>query len=292
MLHTLLSEPKKLDYPQNPYANELTLDGGGLGDDTSDGEAQDVCMDQPMQCPNCKRIYPSRDKVRQHIKKYCLKEKKFQCMFCQYRSKRKDHIVRHTDRMHPSQLRAKLQQGTIKCSTDAFLQLDQSDSIGGGGDGSTEYLSVSFSEDFSINSEKYDYNGVIVTTIDDSDDDGDDVTPVLWHRTEIGSDVDDTLIGKDRYHHDAIVSVPLFVDEQSVMLPVSKRFQFCCDRPPAVYECTDCHKQYKIKGSLQRHRQYECNKFPQQTCPYCFYVTKHKHDLKKHVQLRHKRPLL
>lgn len=84
----------------------------------------------------------------------------------------------------------------------------------------------------------------------------------------------------------------LFADHANgLMRSFSRQFSFCCDKPPVLYECFDCHKQYKIKGSLQRHRAYECNKFPQQTCPYCFYVTKHKHDLKKHVLLRHKQPL-
>lgn len=174
MLHTLLSEPKRLDYPQNPYADAFILDVDV--DDRGDG------VDQPVQCPKCKRVYPSREKVRQHIRKYCLKEKKFQCIFCQYRSKRKDHIVRHTERMHPAQLRERVQQGAINGSLDAFVQLDRCNMEGEGSssqgsvaiDGCTEFLSVTLSEDVSSadSCEKNEHNGGdIDNTAIDSDED-------------------------------------------------------------------------------------------------------------------------
>ncbi|XP_053683025.1 longitudinals lacking protein, isoforms A/B/D/L isoform X3 [Sabethes cyaneus] len=167
MLHTLLSEPNKLDYPQNPYANEVVI----FNDDDSMNDGQGSHENGITRCSNCKRVYPSREKLQHHIKKYCLKEKKYQCMFCQYRSKRKDHIVRHTDRMHPSQMQAKLYDGTIKCSTEAFLQLDPPDTLGyESGDNCLELFSVSFSEDFSRKALERDYNRDVATTADDSID--------------------------------------------------------------------------------------------------------------------------
>lgn len=74
------------------------------------------------QCPHCRRIYANAEAVERHIKKYCLKEKRFGCIFCQYRSKRKDHIVRHTKRVHNNELQEKIDEGMITNPLDAVLQ--------------------------------------------------------------------------------------------------------------------------------------------------------------------------
>lgn len=54
------------------------------------------------------------------------------------------------------------------------------------------------------------------------------------------------------------------------------------------FECSVCHKTYKNKGSLQRHIKFECLRRPQQLCPYCPHLTNYRHDLKKHIQQKHK----
>lgn len=74
------------------------------------------------QCPYCRRVYADSTAVNRHIKKYCLKEKRFGCIFCQYRSKRKDHIVRHSIRVHDAQLRQKIIAGEFAGPTDAVLK--------------------------------------------------------------------------------------------------------------------------------------------------------------------------
>ncbi|CRK89095.1 CLUMA_CG002560, isoform A, partial [Clunio marinus] len=74
------------------------------------------------QCPYCRRVYADATAVNRHIKKYCLKEKRFGCIFCQYRSKRKDHIVRHSIRVHDTQLRQKIMAGEFAAPTDAVLK--------------------------------------------------------------------------------------------------------------------------------------------------------------------------
>lgn len=74
------------------------------------------------QCPYCRRVYADSIAVNRHIKKYCLKEKRFGCIFCQYRSKRKDHIVRHSIRVHDAQLRQKIASGEFAVPTDAVLK--------------------------------------------------------------------------------------------------------------------------------------------------------------------------
>ena len=74
------------------------------------------------QCPYCRRVYADAVAVNRHIKKYCLKEKRFGCIFCQYRSKRKDHIVRHSIRVHDTQLRQRIVDGEFAAPTDAVLK--------------------------------------------------------------------------------------------------------------------------------------------------------------------------
>ncbi|KAM7341702.1 uncharacterized protein ACRADG_009387 [Cochliomyia hominivorax] len=53
-----------------------------------------------MQCKHCKRFYKSAQKLQEHVRKYCLKEKKYKCVSCEYRSRRKDHVLRHARRKH------------------------------------------------------------------------------------------------------------------------------------------------------------------------------------------------
>ncbi|XP_063697882.1 zinc finger protein ZFP2-like [Culicoides brevitarsis] len=94
--------------------------------------------DVPAQCPYCKRVYANSQKVQAHIKKYCLKEKKYKCMFCAYRSKRRDHIIRHAARVHETLVAEKVQEGLITGASDAFIdegELDGDVSNAGGGVG-------------------------------------------------------------------------------------------------------------------------------------------------------------
>ncbi|CAB0016851.1 unnamed protein product, partial [Nesidiocoris tenuis] len=48
-----------------------------------------------------------------------------------------------------------------------------------------------------------------------------------------------------------------------------------------------CGKSYKAKGSLARHRKYECGKEPQFQCPYCPHRSKLKEHLKTHIVAKH-----
>ncbi|KAH8401964.1 hypothetical protein KR009_008951 [Drosophila setifemur] len=53
-----------------------------------------------MQCKHCNRYYKSPQKLQEHVRKYCLKQKKYKCVSCEYRSRRKDHVLRHAKRKH------------------------------------------------------------------------------------------------------------------------------------------------------------------------------------------------
>ncbi|XP_037951052.1 uncharacterized protein LOC119681833 [Teleopsis dalmanni] len=53
-----------------------------------------------MQCRHCNRFYKSHQKLQEHVRKYCLKQKKYKCVSCEYRSRRKDHVLRHAKRKH------------------------------------------------------------------------------------------------------------------------------------------------------------------------------------------------
>lgn len=63
------------------------------------------------QCPHCNRFYETEPKLKAHIQKYCLKEKKYKCFYCNYRSKRRDHIRRHMLKVHASETNARIAQG-------------------------------------------------------------------------------------------------------------------------------------------------------------------------------------
>uniref|UniRef100_A0A1B0AHS0 C2H2-type domain-containing protein n=1 Tax=Glossina pallidipes TaxID=7398 RepID=A0A1B0AHS0_GLOPL len=53
------------------------------------------------------------------------------------------------------------------------------------------------------------------------------------------------------------------------------------------YVCNVCGKSYKIKGSLKRHKSYECGVAPTLPCPYCLHKCKYKSDLRKHISQKH-----
>lgn len=88
----------------------------------NNNNSQPIAVNNGSQCPHCRRVYADATAVNRHIKKYCLKEKRFGCIFCQYRSKRKDHIVRHSIRVHDKQLRKKIVDGVFAVPGDAVLK--------------------------------------------------------------------------------------------------------------------------------------------------------------------------
>ncbi|XP_017021995.1 longitudinals lacking protein, isoforms H/M/V isoform X9 [Drosophila kikkawai] len=59
-----------------------------------------LSRDTFMQCKHCNRYYKSHQKLQEHVRKYCLKQKKYKCVSCEYRSRRKDHVLRHAKRKH------------------------------------------------------------------------------------------------------------------------------------------------------------------------------------------------
>lgn len=62
---------------------------------------------------------------------------------------------------------------------------------------------------------------------------------------------------------------------------------------PASFDCDLCSKSYQRKGALVRHQKHGCagtlekSRYPCQLCPYAAH---YKHDLNRHVILRHSIP--
>lgn len=56
----------------------------------------------------------------------------------------------------------------------------------------------------------------------------------------------------------------------------------------APNSCPNCGKMYIWKKNLMRHLKLECDKKPQQKCPYCRFITKHKSVVKTHIYRKHK----
>ncbi|XP_031347074.1 probable transcription repressor protein RGM1 [Photinus pyralis] len=46
-------------------------------------------------CESCNKSYNREGNLRRHIKFECGKEPKFQCSFCLYKFKRKEHLKKH-----------------------------------------------------------------------------------------------------------------------------------------------------------------------------------------------------
>lgn len=61
----------------------------------------ELTANSALQCHGCLRYYQNAVKLNEHIKKYCTKEKKYKCLYCEYKSRRRDHILRHATRKHP-----------------------------------------------------------------------------------------------------------------------------------------------------------------------------------------------
>lgn len=99
----LYTDEDSFEYPQG---------GGGGSANYGTGEVVGGATSANMpQCPHCHRFYVTRLKLKAHIQKYCLKEKKYKCMFCIYRSKRRDHIRRHMLKVHAAQTNKRLALG-------------------------------------------------------------------------------------------------------------------------------------------------------------------------------------
>ncbi|KRJ98920.1 longitudinals lacking protein, isoforms H/M/V isoform X10 [Drosophila yakuba] len=85
---TTTSSSTTNSHAKNTSNSGAVSSGGGLPRDSF------------MQCKHCNRYYKSHQKLQEHVRKYCLKQKKYKCVSCEYRSRRKDHVLRHAKRKH------------------------------------------------------------------------------------------------------------------------------------------------------------------------------------------------
>ncbi|XP_016987200.1 longitudinals lacking protein, isoforms H/M/V isoform X8 [Drosophila rhopaloa] len=80
--------------------NTTTSSSATITHANSSGAGGGLSRDSFMQCKHCNRYYKSHQKLQEHVRKYCLKQKKYKCVSCEYRSRRKDHVLRHAKRKH------------------------------------------------------------------------------------------------------------------------------------------------------------------------------------------------
>nr|NP_788309.2 longitudinals lacking, isoform O [Drosophila melanogaster]AAO41424.2 longitudinals lacking, isoform O [Drosophila melanogaster]BAC67592.1 Lola protein isoform P [Drosophila melanogaster]BAC67612.1 Lola protein isoform P [Drosophila melanogaster]BAC67632.1 Lola protein isoform P [Drosophila melanogaster]BAC67652.1 Lola protein isoform P [Drosophila melanogaster] len=90
--NTTTSSSTTISHAKNTSNSGAFSSGGGGGGGLS--------RDSFMQCKHCNRYYKSHQKLQEHVRKYCLKQKKYKCVSCEYRSRRKDHVLRHAKRKH------------------------------------------------------------------------------------------------------------------------------------------------------------------------------------------------
>jgi len=55
------------------------------------------------------------------------------------------------------------------------------------------------------------------------------------------------------------------------------------------FPCPDCGKVFNWKFNMNRHRNLECGKEPQFSCPHCDHRAKRRADLQRHIRSRHTR---
>lgn len=108
-------ETMPFDYLRQIFYTDDSPPPGDRGayddDDVGTADMMTIGNARLPQCPHCHRFYDTSAKLKAHIQKYCLKEKKYKCFYCVYRSKRRDHIRRHMHRVHVIQLEKRLSLG-------------------------------------------------------------------------------------------------------------------------------------------------------------------------------------
>lgn len=112
------------------YTDEDSISGAPYDQANRDDGADITAI---AQCPHCHRFYNTELKLKAHIQKYCLKEKKYKCFYCSYRSKRRDHIRRHMVRVHATQMNIRVEQG-LSMDIDAMLKERVAADAAAGGD--------------------------------------------------------------------------------------------------------------------------------------------------------------
>lgn len=58
-------------------------------------------------------------------------------------------------------------------------------------------------------------------------------------------------------------------------------------RGVGAFQCPQCSKVYRRKGSLSQHVRLECGKDPQFACPACHYRSKQRSGVNRHVRMMH-----
>ncbi|XP_046811489.1 longitudinals lacking protein, isoforms A/B/D/L isoform X5 [Lucilia cuprina] len=131
-----------------------------------------------------------------------------------------------------------------------------------------------------------------VTTSASEADDLEDLTELKPLSTNLSVTVtthnnSNLLVAPPSSHHDTSES-----DNEKFLTP-PKRIKTGILKPSDIaaaglqYVCNVCGKSYKIKGSLKRHKSYECGVAPGLSCPYCPHKCKYKSDLRKHISQKH-----
>ncbi|XP_039954337.1 longitudinals lacking protein, isoforms A/B/D/L-like [Bactrocera tryoni] len=168
---------------QEPPATDLY----GYLNNNSRGVASQLQRENFMQCKHCNRYYKSHQKLQEHVRKYCLKKKKYKCISCEYRSRRKDHVLRHAKRKHCELYAASrdneesLYEIRTEEEGDDPARYDEHtldyDGVYGEGDGEIEGMPVSALLDvghFGFGLGSRDLTITAVPILQDSDDDDDD----------------------------------------------------------------------------------------------------------------------
>ncbi|KAK3915467.1 Longitudinals lacking protein, isoforms H/M/V [Frankliniella fusca] len=200
-------------------------------------------------CPQCGRLYRWKGSLFQHLKLECGKEPRLHCPCCHYRCKHKSDLRRHVRMQHPG---LDFRCGKVyrwKGSLSQHMRLECGKE--------PQFLCP--------------------------------VSPACRYRSKQRSGVN---------RHVRLLEEPIAWFETAGTSPgtSSSRNQSGGPAPapaahshsvPGRYECPQCGRVYRWKGSLSQHLKLECGKEPRFKCKYCLYRARHKSHLKRHIIFVH-----
>nr|XP_024214327.1 zinc finger protein 551-like [Halyomorpha halys] len=80
------------------------------------------------------------------------------------------------------------------------------------------------------------------------------------------------------------IAVKAYICGSESTQPLQKHMEgFAVER----HTCSSCNRSYKYKGTLERHKKFECGKAPLFQCQHCQKEFSRKDNMQRHTILRH-----
>ncbi|KAG8259344.1 hypothetical protein J6590_014812 [Homalodisca vitripennis] len=212
-------------------------------------------MQRRFECGTCSKNYKYKRDLTRHLRYECLAERQFACSLCQYRGKRKAHLIQHSMLMHNNQLESARNASSAEARRTFPLQQLQQELQVQARSGASSALGVQPPVRLSL---------------------------VLFQNL-IPHEPQHPLLPQAQHTVDltraetGLESTRLNIPIQLIMLADMNKLM-----------CKNCGKVYKYQRGLTRHERYECGDKKLFQCSFCDYKAKQKETLKMHVFSKHK----